>query len=47
MKKAGFRMPGGTATVEEAKAWLIAHPDFVAKQAHRAKPKRENGISLL
>lgn len=28
MKKAGFEMPGGTATVGEARAWLRAHPGF-------------------
>jgi len=28
MKKAGFEMPGGTATVEEARAWLRANPKF-------------------
>ncbi len=28
MKAAGFEMPGGTATVNEARAWLRAHPNF-------------------
>lgn len=28
MKKAGFVMPGGTATVSEARTWLRAHPHF-------------------
>lgn len=28
MKKAGFAMPGGTATVAEAREWLRAHPNF-------------------
>ena len=28
MKKAGFRMPGGTATFEEARDWLRNNPDF-------------------
>ena len=28
MKKEGFQMPGGTATLEEAREWLRRHPDF-------------------
>lgn len=28
MKKSGFAMPGGTATVAEAREWLRAHPNF-------------------
>jgi len=28
MKKAGFTLPGGTATVAEARAWLRANPNF-------------------
>ena len=28
MKAAGFEMPGGTATVNEARTWLRAHPNF-------------------
>lgn len=28
MKAAGFQMPGGTATLAEARDWLRAHPDF-------------------
>lgn len=28
MKAAGFPMPGGTATLTEARAWLAEHPEF-------------------
>lgn len=28
MKAAGFEMPGGTASVNEARAWLRSHPNF-------------------
>lgn len=28
MQYAGFAMPGGRATVDDALAWLRAHPDF-------------------
>jgi hypothetical protein len=28
MKAAGFRMPGGMATVAEAREWLAANPSF-------------------
>lgn len=28
MKRWGFAMPGGTATLAEARAWLAAHPEF-------------------
>lgn len=27
MKRRGFVMPGGTATVEEARKWLRRHPE--------------------
>lgn len=33
MRRAGFEMPGGRATVEEARAWLRSHPDFRANKA--------------
>ena len=26
MRRQGFIMPGGTATLEEARVWLLAHP---------------------
>lgn len=28
MRKAGFEMPGGTATEQSAREWLKAHPEF-------------------
>lgn len=28
MRKAGFEMPGGMATLEEARDWLRLHPRF-------------------
>lgn len=28
MKSAGFTMPGGTATLADARTWLAAHPEF-------------------
>lgn len=28
MKRRGFTMPGGRATVSEARQWLREHPDF-------------------
>ena len=28
MRRDGFEMPGGRATVDEARAWLRSHPDF-------------------
>lgn len=33
MRKAGFRMPGGTASIEEAREWLRHHPHFRAKDS--------------
>lgn len=36
MRAGGFPMPGGTATLSEARAWLIAHPNPRA----RVKAKR-------
>ena len=39
MKSAGFLMPGGTASVEEARAWLREHPNF-STTAYYAKSKR-------
>lgn len=33
MRRAGFPMPGGTATVQEARDWLAARPGFSAKSA--------------
>ncbi|MDG1302390.1 MAG: hypothetical protein P8R37_12475 [Opitutae bacterium] len=31
MKKAGFRMPGYRATIEDALNWLYDHPDWRRK----------------
>lgn len=35
MKRAGFLMPGGTATVIEARDWLRDNPQFSSKEAWR------------
>ncbi len=32
MKRWGFCMPGGTATLGEARTWLAEHPDFSTKK---------------
>jgi len=41
MRRAGFPMPGGTATLDEARAWLQLRPGFSAKAAHgRPRPQR-------
>ena len=49
MKKEGFKMPGGTSTVVEGRAWLKDHPNFSTsgyfkKQA--TKGGRKKGIHL-
>lgn len=36
MHYAGFAMPGGRATTEDALAWLRAHPDFSSTRILRA-----------
>lgn len=43
MRKDGFQMPGGTATVEEAKEWLKNNTGFVAIKVMRAKKRKEIG----
>lgn len=45
MRRDGFVMPGGTATVKEAKDWLRAHPEFTCTRA-KAK-KRSSGIRTI
>lgn len=35
MKRDGFAMPGGRATVAAAHAWLAAHPDFRVGSRHK------------
>jgi len=43
MKRAGFPMPGGTATVNEARDWLRDNPEFRAGKAWKVtkmKPTR-------
>ena len=47
MKKAGFIMPGGTATVEEAKEWLRSHPNFSARKAKMGEYPKRNSIRHL
>lgn len=34
MRRLGFRMPGGTATLAEARAFLLRHPQPLAKNGH-------------
>lgn len=53
MKAAGFVMPGGTATLEEARAWLRDNPNFSSTgyfKKNEPKPKgavgRKRGIDL-
>lgn len=43
MKARGFPMPGGTATVEEARAWLARHPQPRGTIRNRAEhpPRRQ------
>ena len=41
MKRAGFIMPGGLATVEEARAWLARNPSPRSWE----KPKRQQSKS--
>lgn len=35
----GFKMPGGTATIEEARAWLARHP-HPRKKPRPSEPRR-------
>ncbi len=47
MKRAGFEMHGGTATLAEAKQWLREHPnfkstDYCKKKNSRGQPKKRN-----
>lgn len=32
MEKAGFMMPGGRATLDEARAWLVRNPEPTARE---------------
>ena len=41
MKKAGFRMPGRSATYAEARSWLQLHVDFSTTKYHRAASGEE------
>jgi hypothetical protein len=38
MRRHGFPMPGGTATLEEARRWLARHPQ-PRKEGVKAQPK--------
>ena len=38
MKARGFPMPGGTATLDEAKAWLAANPQPRARRFSTTRP---------
>lgn len=46
MKKAGFVMPGGTATLEEARQWLLEHPNFTCTNYCQGKKKAPEVHSL-
>lgn len=39
MRRAGFIMPGGTATITEAREWLVVHP-FPRRRKHTARPRQ-------
>lgn len=41
MKRAGFPMPGGSATLTEAREWLLEHPGFRSNQMYSCKPDTE------
>jgi hypothetical protein len=50
MRRAGFLMPGGTATVNEAREWLRENPDYRCKSAWkkpRVKPARPPRVRTL
>lgn len=52
MKKAGFKMPGGTATLTGALEWLSENPDFKTtdyynKEKPKAKPARGGRIKQI
>jgi hypothetical protein len=43
MKKSGFKMPGGTATIEEARNWLKKNPGFACTDyAKNSKNPQKN-----
>jgi hypothetical protein len=39
MKARGFQMPGGTATVTEARVWLVANPHPRARESVRVRTR--------
>lgn len=41
MKRAGFTMPGGTATVNEARKWLRENPEYNSKTVWGHPKKRQ------
>jgi hypothetical protein len=50
MKRAGFEMPGGTATLEEAREWLRSNPGFSSSKAMkspRVKPLKNVKLRTL
>lgn len=47
MKKAGFSMPGGTATLEEARAWLRANPSFSCTAYAKGEAQAAPGLRSL
>lgn len=47
MKKAGFRMPGGTATLSEARDWLANHPAFSSTAYAKGKIKQDDKIESI
>lgn len=43
MKAQGFQMPGGQATLSDARDWLTAHPEFSTTKYVRKKSKAKGG----
>lgn len=44
MKASGFKMPGGTASLEEARTWLAQNPSFKCtayNKKQKAKPAKK------
>jgi hypothetical protein len=43
MRKRGFLMPGGVATVAEARAWLVRNPAPTRRNGTKIEPERLQG----
>lgn len=44
MKRGGFVMPGGRATVSEARQWLREHPHFRITEFYLSKKRRDRAF---